>query len=185
VRSQGPKGSGASIPSISGAFQYFSASEAPSAHGMWYVGCPVRTLPAPSRGGNLAAARGLPGGSEAPAVRCWAPLRSVGGWLLAAALLDHGGKAGARNRLRACRALGDLLSGGSCRGVGRSCGPQDARGGRLPGKLGGGKWIADSPRRAPRRRVGRQGALRRPPISRLEVPPSGGFRRRPSRPKPM
>jgi hypothetical protein len=64
------------------------------------------------------------GGLEVPAACCWAPIRPVDCWPLAGSPLDEGGKASARYRPRACRAPGDLLSGGSCCGAGRLYGPK-------------------------------------------------------------
>ena len=90
---------------------------------------------------------------------------------MAAAPLDLGGKAAARIRPRACRAVGDLLSGCLCHGVWRPLGARrHQRGGRHPEELGGGTWMA---RRLPsaRRSGGRTGWARSgAPRSRDSIP---------------
>lgn len=113
-------------PLIEVSQQPFSAAEAPPAHRKWYVGRQAHGVPTRPPGAVTSRPPAAPGGSEVPAACCRAQLRSVGGWLIAAATLDLGGKAGARNRPRACRAPGDLLSGCPCCGVGRlPRGPED------------------------------------------------------------
>ena len=88
---------------------------------------------------------------------------------MAAAPLDLGGKAAARIRPRACRAVGDLLSGCRCHGVWRPLGARrHQRGGRHPEELGGGTWMArrlPGARRSAAGRVGRAPA--RPDLATL------------------